>query len=379
MKPDRQKTPLLVQPGKSYIVREPLGVVLVIGAWNLPIPVLLGPVVAAIAAGNAVLMKPSELAPATSALIARLIPQYLDNEAIAVVEGGIAETTQLLAQKFDHIFYTGNGTVGRIVAVAAAQQLTPVTLELGGKNPAIVDRSCDMIVTARRLAWAKWMNVGQVCVSPDYVLADRAIVGDLVTALKSALAEFYGTNPASSNDYGRIVNVRHHDRLTAYLNGHGGDVIVGGDHDRETRYFAPTIVLNPDPASPLMTDEIFGPILPIIAYDNLAEAIRFIRARPKALAVHIFTKNRNAADRVERETSSGAFLVNDAIINHRVPDLPFGGVGQSGTGAYHGRAGFETFSHKKSVLRRPTIFDTALRYPPYPDKKLKMLRKIIGV
>jgi aldehyde dehydrogenase (NAD+) len=377
-KPERQRTPFLVQPGKSYIVREPLGVVLVIGAWNLPIPVLLGPVVAAIAAGNAVVMKPSELAPATSGLIARLIPQYLDTKAVAVIEGGVSETTGLLAQKFDHIFYTGNGTIGRIIAMAAAEQLTPVTLELGGKNPAIVEKTCDMAVTAKRLAWAKWMNVGQVCVSPDYVLADRSMVDELVVALIAALLEFYGDDPSKSKDYGRIVNSRHHDRLTGLMKDHGGKIFYGGAHDRESRYFAPTIIVDPDPASPLMTDEIFGPILPIIPYDSIADAIQFIRSRPKPLAVHIFTRDSAAADLVERQTSSGAFLVNDAIINHRVPDLPFGGVGPSGTGAYHGRAGFETFSHRKAVLRRPTIFDTALRYPPYSEKRLKMLRKIIG-
>jgi aldehyde dehydrogenase (NAD+) len=377
-KPQRVSTPLLVQPGKSYIVREPLGVVLVIGAWNLPVPVLLGPALAAIAAGNAVVMKPSELAPATSALIARLIPQYLDTSTIAVIEGGVEETTALLAQKFDHIFYTGNGTVGRIIALAAAQNLTPVTLELGGKNPAIVDRTCDMVVTARRLAWAKWMNVGQVCVSPDYVLVDQSIMETFVAALKSALHEFYGATPQSSSDYGRIVNARHHDRLTGLLNDHGGNVAYGGDHNRDTLYIAPTIITNPDPNSPLMVDEIFGPIFPVISYRNLDEAISFIRARPKPLAVHIFSKDQAAADKVEHQTSSGAFLMNDAIINHRVPDLPFGGVGPSGTGAYHGQAGFETFSHRKSVLRRPTILDTALRYPPYTEGRLKMLRKIIG-
>jgi aldehyde dehydrogenase (NAD+) len=377
-KPERVGTPLLVQPGKSYIVREPLGVVLVIGAWNLPVPVLLGPALAAIAAGNAVVMKPSELAPATSTLLARLIPQYLDTSAIAIIEGGVDETSQLLAQKFDHIFYTGNGTVGRIVALAGAQNLTPVTLELGGKNPAIVEKSCDMVVTARRLAWAKWMNVGQVCVSPDYVLVDRTIMGDFIKALQSALAEFYGTTPQTSPDYGRIVNVRHHDRLAGLLSNHGGTLAFGGEHDRASLYFGPTMITDPDPNSPLMADEIFGPIFPIIGYSNLDEAISFVRARPKALAVHIFTKDSAAADKVEQKTSSGAFLVNDSIINHRVPDLPFGGVGASGSGVYHGKAGFETFSHRKAVLRRPTILDTALRYPPYTEGRLKMLRKIIG-
>ena len=375
---ERVGTPWLLKPGRSYIVREPLGVVLVIGSWNLPVPVLLGPVVAAIAAGNAVAMKPSELAPATSALIAKLVPRYLDPTAIAVVEGGVEETTALLGRRWAHIFYTGGATVGRIVAAAAARHLTPVTLELGGKSPAYVADDADLTVTARRLAWAKWMNAGQVCVSPDYVLADENIVRPLVTALKCALYEFYGDDPQRSGDYGRIVSQRHHDRLTGLLAGHGGDLVHGGQSDRDDRYMAPAIVVEPDPESPLMREEIFGPILPIVPVSGEAAAVAAVNAGPKPLTLHVFSRDAATFERFERETSSGALIGNDAIVNHRVHGLPFGGVGDSGYGAYHGRAGFETFSHRKAVMRRPTILDTALRYPPFTPARLKALRRFTG-
>lgn len=376
---ERVGTPWLLQPGRASIVREPLGTVLVIGAWNMPIPVLLGPAVAAIAAGNAVVMKPSELAPATSALIARLVPDYLDSEAFAVVEGGIAETTALLEQQWDHIFYTGSGSVGRIVAAAAAKHLTPVTLELGGKSPAYVAVDADMKVTARRLAWAKWMNAGQVCVSPDHVLVDAAIAPQLVEALKAALHDFYGENARLSGDYGRIVNMRHHDRIVGLLDGHGGIVAHGGRHDRASLYIEPTIVLDPDPHAAMMHEEIFGPVLPVVPVSGPDEAIARINAGAKPLTLHVFTATKAIIDRFERETSSGALVGNDAIVNHRVPGLPFGGVGASGHGVYHGRAGFETFSHRKAVFRRPTWLDAALRYPPFTASRLKALRRLSGV
>lgn len=375
---ERVGTPWLLKPGRSYIVREPLGVVLVIGSWNLPVPVLLGPAVAAIAAGNAVLMKPSELAPATSVLIARLVPIYLDPTAIAVVEGGVDETTALLARRWGHIFYTGGAKVGRIVAAAAARHLTPVTLELGGKSPAYVAADADLTVTARRLAWAKWMNAGQVCVSPDYVLADAGIVEPLVVALKRALAEFYGTEPQASGDYGRIVSHNQHDRLTGLLAEHGGQLVHGGQSDRADRYIAPTIVVDPDEGSALMREEIFGPILPILPVANAQAAVSAVNANPKPLTLHVFSRDTATFERFERDTSSGALIGNDAIVNHRVHGLPFGGVGDSGYGAYHGRAGFETFSHRKAVMRRPTILDTALRYPPFTPARLKALRRFTG-
>jgi aldehyde dehydrogenase (NAD+) len=376
---EKVSTPWLVKPGRSTIVREPLGVVLVIGAWNMPVPVLLGPVVAAIAAGNAVVMKPSELAPATSALMAELIPQHLDRDCFQVVEGGVAETTALLEQRWDHIFYTGNGTIGRIVAAAAARHLTPVTLELGGKSPAYVHSDCDMLVTARRLAWAKFMNVGQVCVSPDHVLVHQAVAQPLADALVRALREFYGDNPKTSADYGRVVNTRHFDRLAGLLADHGGQVLHGGRHDRDQLFIEPTIVRSPRDDSPLMQTEIFGPILPLLTVASVDEAIQRINAGAKPLTLSVFSQSSAVVDRFESETSSGALVSNDAIVNHRVHALPFSGVGDSGYGAYHGRAGFETFSHRKAVMRRPTWLDTALRYPPYTPARLKAMRRLIGI
>lgn len=375
---ERQPVPFFLQPARSYVRREPLGVVLVIGAWNLPVPVLLGPAVAAIAAGNAVVMKPSELAPATAELIESVLPRYIDNAAIAVVTGGVAATSALLEERFDHILYTGNGRVGRIVAAAAAQHLTPVTLELGGRNPVIVDGSADMTVTARRIAWAKWMNAGQVCVSPDYLLVVRDAIPALVEALRAALHQFYGDDPARHPDYGRVVNDTHHQRLVQLLKNSGGEVVHGGSYDHATRYVAPTIIVDPQPASLLMQDEIFGPILPIVPVGDVETAIDIVRAGAKPLVVHAFTRHRAVADRIEARTSSGAFIVNDAIVNHRIPGLPFGGVGDSGSGAYHGRAGFETFSHRKAVLRRPTWLDQALRYPPFTPRRIRMIRRLIG-
>jgi aldehyde dehydrogenase (NAD+) len=375
---ERQPVPLFLRPGRSYIRREPLGVALVIGAWNLPVPVLLGPAVAAIAAGNAVVLKPSELAPATAALIEDVLPCYVDNAAIAVQTGGVEVTTTLLEERFDHIFYTGNGRVGRIVAAAAARHLTPVTLELGGRNPVIVDDTADIAVSAKRIAWAKWMNAGQVCVSPDHLLVTRGAMPKLITALKETLASFYGDDPATHQDYGSIVNDAHFQRLMRLLENHGGELVHGGTSDRVSRYIAPTIVIGPHATSLLMRDEIFGPILPIVPVDDVDAAIAIINAGPKPLVVHAFTRDRVIADRVEARTSSGAFLVNDAIVNHRIAGLPFGGVGESGMGAYHGRAGFETFTHRKAVLRRPTWLDQSLRYPPFTPARLRRLRQLIG-
>ena len=377
--PERVRTPVHLQPARSRIRREPLGVVLVIGAWNLPIPVLLGPAIAALAAGNAVVLKPSELAAATSALIAREVPRYLDRDTVAVVEGGAEVTATLLEQDIDKIFFTGGERVGRIVAEAAGQRVIPVTLELGGKSPAILLPDADLEVSARRLAWAKWMNAGQVCVAPDYVLAPEAKVDELVAALTRSLARFYGADPAASPDYARIVNDAHYDRLVATLAGSGGRVVHGGGADRTTRYIAPTIVVAPNLGSRLMREEIFGPILPIVPVRDAEEAVAFVNARPRPLVVHAFGRDRRALDRIERTTSSGAFLVNDATISHSVPDLPFGGVGASGYGSYHGRAGFDTFSHARAIFRRSTLFDSALRYPPYTPARIRLVRRMLGL
>lgn len=330
---------------------DPLGVVLVIAPWNYPLQLLLTPMLGALAAGNAVVVKPSELAPATSAVVARLLPQYLDTDAVAVVEGGIPETTALLAERFDHIFYTGNGTVGRIVMRAAAEHLTPVALELGGKSPAFVDRDADLAVVADRLARGKFLNAYQTCVAPDYVLTDPATARALESEFAQAVETLFGTEPQQSAEFGRIVNERHFDRLSSLLD--SGRTVTGGASDRATKYIAPTVLADVDPKSPVMQEEIFGPILPIVTVADLDEAIGFINDRDKPLALYVFTESDTTRERIAAETSSGGLGFGLPLAHLTVSDLPFGGVGESGMGNYHGRYSIETFSHRKAVLEKP--------------------------
>ncbi|MEW2408096.1 aldehyde dehydrogenase family protein [Streptomyces griseoviridis] len=330
---------------------DPLGVVLVIAPWNYPVQLLLAPLVGALAAGNAVVVKPSELAPATSAALARLLPAYLDTDAFAVVEGGVPETTALLAERFDHIFYTGNGAVGRIVLRAAAEHLTPVTLELGGKSPAFVDADADVQLVADRLARGKFLNAGQTCVAPDYVLTDPATAAALEPALARSVETLFGADPKASGEYGRIINERHFDRLSGLLD--SGRVVVGGDTDRAVKYIAPTVLADVEPSSPVMGEEIFGPILPIVTVPGLDAAIDFINDRDKPLALYVFTESEGTRERIGAETSSGGLGHGLPLAHLTVSDLPFGGVGESGMGNYHGRYSLETFSHRKAVLRKP--------------------------
>ena len=373
--PRKVPTPLVAKPGISRRIPQPLGVVLVIAPWNYPVQLLIIPAAGAIAAGNAVIMKPSEVSSATSALLARLAPQYLDSKAITLVEGGVAETTDLLAQRFDHIFYTGNGAVGRIVMQAAARHLTPVTLELGGKSPTIVDASANIAVAARRIAWAKFVNAGQTCVAPDYVLAHRSIVGELVDELGKAITGFYGADPKQSKDYSRIVSPRHFARLSAMLP--SGKTVIGGETDETTRYIAPTVLVDVDVSAPVMQEEIFGPVLPIISVDSIKQAISFVGDRPHPLALYVFTENSSVGDEVVANTTSGGVTVNGTIMHMTGPHLPFGGVGESGMGAYHGRAGIDIFQHLKPVLKRSTKLDTTLAYPPYTKRKFKILKRFL--
>lgn len=372
---ERVPTPLVTMPAKSKLIPEPLGVVLVIAPWNYPVQLLLVPAAGAIAAGNAVVMKPSEVSSATSALLARLVPQYLDRDAVAIVEGGVPETTALLEQRFDHIFYTGNGTVGRIVMTAAAKHLTPVTLELGGKSPVIVDASANIDVTARRIAWGKWLNAGQTCVAPDYVLVHRSKKSELIDALGTSIRDFYGDNPQSSDSYGRIVSPRHFDRLKSMLA--NGTVVIGGDSDAAQRYIAPTVLTDVSPDSALMTEEIFGPLLPIVEIDNVEQAVQFITARPHPLALYVFAEDHTVIDRVLESTTSGGVTVNGTLLHLTSPHLPFGGIGESGMGGYHGKSGVRLFQHMKPVLMRGTKIDPSIAYPPYTEKKLKLFRKVL--
>ncbi|MFF3325149.1 aldehyde dehydrogenase family protein [Streptomyces sp. NPDC002889] len=351
LRPAPVPVPEYLGDATAWTQYDPLGVVLVIAPWNFPAQLLLTPVVGALAAGNAVVAKPSELAPATSAVLAHLLPKYVDTDAVAVVEGGIPETTALLAERFDHILCTGNAAVGRIVMTAAARHLTPVTLELGGKSPAFVDRDTDPADVAARLARGKFLNAGQTCVAPDYVLTDAETARALEPALAQAIEKLYGSEPATSPEYGRIVNERHFDRLSALVD--SGRIVTGGDRDRSAKYIAPTVLADVDPQAPVMQEEIFGPVLPIVTVADLDEAINFINDRDKPLALYAFTESAATRRRLAAETSSGGLGFGLPVVHVTVSDLPFGGVGESGMGNYHGRYSLETFSHRKAVLDKP--------------------------
>ncbi|MDX3452049.1 aldehyde dehydrogenase family protein [Streptomyces sp. ME02-8801-2C] len=375
VRPSRVSVPLSLVPARAWTVREPLGTVLIISPWNYPLNLALAPLIGALAAGNCVVLKPSEVAPATSSVLAHWLPRVLDPQAVAVVEGGVPETTALLEQRFDHIFYTGNGTVGRIVMAAAARHLTPVTLELGGKSPAVVEPGTDLATAARRIAWGKFMNAGQTCVAPDYVLAVGRAGTEIEAHLIEAIREMYGHDPACSDDYGSIVNERHFDRLAGLLA--DGRTVVGGGHDRPTRYIAPTVLADMDPESPVMREEIFGPILPIVSVPDLDAAISFITGRDKPLALYAFTASNRTKRRLIAETSSGGLTFGVPTAQLAVSGLPFGGVGESGMGRYHGSYSLDTFSHTKSVLDKPLQPDTLrVTYPPYTRRKDRILRRI---
>ncbi|WP_448562632.1 aldehyde dehydrogenase family protein [Trichothermofontia sp.] len=363
MRPQRVKVPPMAQPGRAMLIPEPLGVVLIISPWNYPFQLSLLPLVGAIAAGNCAVLKPSEIASATATLIADLIKTTFDPAFVCVVTGGPETSQRLLAERFDHIFFTGGTAIGKLVMAAAAQHLTPVTLELGGKSPCLVDRDIDLVTTARRIVWGKFANAGQTCIAPDYLLVDRAIHAPLLTAMQTCLREFYGDDPAQSPDYARIINDRHFQRLTALLS--DGQIVVGGETNAGDRYIAPTILDHVSPDAPVMQEEIFGPILPVLTYDTLEDAIAFVNDRPKPLALYCFSRNPNYTQPVLAQTSSGGVCINDILLHNLVPDLGFGGVGPSGMGRYHGKASFDTFSHQKGVLQRPFWLDLRFRYPPY--------------
>jgi aldehyde dehydrogenase (NAD+) len=353
---------------------DPIGVVLVIGPWNYPFFLCMSPVVAAVAAGNGAVIKPSELAPATSELIARLVPQYLDPEAIRVVEGAADVTQDLLSQGFDHALFTGGTEIGRKIMAAAAPTLTPVTLELGGKSPVLVLPDADLDVTARRIAWTKLLNSGQTCIAPDYVLADRAIARELTEKIVATIAKFRADQTNASL---RIVNERQFDRLVSLLATTTGKVVTGGGSDRSTLSIDPTVIVDPAPDDPVMAEEIFGPILPIITVGSTEEAVAFVNSRPKPLALYVFTASQDVGrDLVDRMPSGGA-VINHIAMHCLVPQLPFGGIGASGMGAYHGQWGFEALSHRRAVLSKPAKPDPSLLYPPYTDRAMKILRRLL--
>jgi aldehyde dehydrogenase (NAD+) len=361
--------------GRAQVIREPRGVVLIISAWNYPVSLLLMPLVGALAAGNAVVLKPSEVAAQTSAVLARRVREYLDPAGVAVVEGGVEQTTALLEQPFAHIFYTGNGRVGRIVMAAAARHLVSVTLELGGKSPCIVDRDADLEIAARRIAWGKFINAGQTCIAPDYVLVHERCEDELILALGAAIESFYGADPSASPDYARIVNRRHWDRLCALLA--DGDAVIGGEADASRLYIAPTVLRNVSPKSPIMQEEIFGPILPLLRVNSMDDAVDFVNELDCPLALYLFSEDPEVREKVLDDTSSGGVCVNGTLLQSAHPALPFGGVNESGMGAYHGRHTFETFSHRKSVLTRGRRFDPSFLYPPYGERIEKWFRRFL--
>ncbi|XP_070527545.1 aldehyde dehydrogenase, dimeric NADP-preferring isoform X3 [Cardiocondyla obscurior] len=361
------------------IRKDPYGVVLVMGAWNYPIQLNILPMMGAIAAGNCVIVKPSEIATATAKYLYETIPKYLDTECCRVVMGGISETTELLKQRFDYIFYTGSSTIGKIVRKAANEFLTPVTLELGGKSPVYIDNTVDMTMAAKRILWGKCINVGQTCIAPDYVLCTPEVQKKFIDEAKKILKEWYSDNPRENSDLARIITDKHYQRLVNYLDDKS-KIAVGGEVNPAEKFISPTILVNVKPTDSIMQDEIFGPILPIINVNNAYEAINFINGREKPLALYVFTLDKGTMSLILNNTSSGSVLVNDVILHAAVESLPFGGVGNSGMGAYHGKYTFDTFTHKKGCLIRNYNKLAELlaksRFPPYNDTNLKLLRQL---
>lgn len=374
MKPVCRRAPLLAWPASGSVRPEPYGLTLIIGPWNYPLQLLLSPLVGAIAAGNCAVLKPSEFAPATAELLGTLIGAEFPDEFIAVVQGEQATAEALLRQRFDTIFFTGSTVTGRAVMAAAARHLTPVTLELGGKCPCIVAADAPLETAARRIVWGKFMNAGQTCVAPDHVLVDHRVAGAFLAAVKQALRDFYGADPQRSPDYGRIVNRRHWDRLVGYLG--DGEIFHGGRRDAGDRYLEPTILTGVSRSAPVMREEIFGPILPVLEFSELDEVLAKLRDQPTPLALYLFSADRAVQERVVAGTRSGGVCLNDTVTHILGKDLPFGGLGESGMGSYHGRAGFDCFTHRRSVLRRSLALDPPFRYPP-PRVGLKGLKRIL--
>lgn len=376
MQPQAAGTNLVNFPSSSYILQEPLGVVLIIGAWNYPFQLLMAPLISAIAAGNCVVLKPSEHAPATAAVMKELIRSVFSDQYILYVEGDGAEVVPLMMNdfRFDHVFYTGGGAVGKLVYKMAAEKLVPVTLELGGKSPAIVEEDADLKVAARRIAVTKFSNAGQMCIAPDYVLVHHSRKEALVQALKETIHRFYSDNPATDYSYGRIINQRQFNRLQAYLN--QGRILHGGKTDRHALYIEPTIMDEIPADAPLMKEEIFGPILPVLGFEHASEALQIIEKNPDPLALYLFTGSRKKEDYYFSNISFGGGCVNNTSWHFTNPSLPFGGRGGSGIGAYHGRTGFDTFTHRKSIMKTPLWFDPSMKYPPFKGK-LNLFKKII--
>lgn len=376
IKPNKKRTNLVNLPGKSYILPEPLGCTLVIGAWNYPYQLSLVPVISAIAAGNTVILKPSELAFNASSVMAKIINRVFIPEIIHVVVGGIKETKELLDLKFDKIFFTGSIPVGKIIYQAAAKHLTPVTLELGGKSPTFVLADAKIKMTAKRIVWGKFLNAGQTCVATDYILVEKKIEKKLLEEIKKQISIQFPDFENIPENYVQIINDRNFDRLLSLINPE--KIYVGGTHDKSKRIIHPTVLHNITFEDTAMDDEIFGPVLPVIAYENLDDAIQEVKQRPKPLALYVFSKSKKSIRKIHKEISFGGGAVNDTVMHLTNDQLAFGGTGSSGMGNYHGYAGFKAFSHFKSILKKPFWFESSLKYAPYTDKKLKWLKRLLG-
>mmetsp|Transcript_44415 Transcript_44415/g.117553 ORF Transcript_44415/g.117553 Transcript_44415/m.117553 type:complete len:520 (-) Transcript_44415:29-1588(-) len=377
MQPEAVATPMIQKPGRSCIIREPKGVVLQIAPWNFPVNLSLMGLIAGLAAGNCCLLKPSEIAPSTEELLAKLLPKYVDPEAVIVINGGIPESAALLKLRWDHILYTGNGVVARAVARAAAEHLTPITLELGGKSPTIVLPGANIPVAARRILAGKFFNCGQICIAPDYALVHKDAEAQLVKEMQGLVKSWYGEDASTSDSFGRIINERHWDRVRGLIESSGAEVLAQpGEADQASKFIPPTLLRDPSVDSAIMQEEIFGPVLPILKMDSMDSMVDHINAGEKPLAMYIFGPEA-AADQIIARTSSGGVCVNDTIYHILNPDLPFGGVGGSGIGRYHGKWGFDEFSHVRSVMYRATWLDLPQRYPPYSDSNLKMMEKLL--
>ncbi|MCL2885072.1 MAG: aldehyde dehydrogenase family protein, partial [Oscillospiraceae bacterium] len=367
-------SPLKQFPSRCWRRPEPYGVVLLMSPWNYPFQLTVAPLVGALAAGNCAVVKPSAYSPATSAIIARMIRECFDEQYVAAVEGGRQENQALLHQKFDYIFFTGSVAVGKTVMAAAAENLTPVTLELGGKSPCLVDETADIKMAAKRIAWGKFLNAGQTCVAPDYVFVHSKVKAALLAELAKCVKMFYGDDPLVCEDYPKMINDKHFDRVMGLTQGE--QIHIGGQSDKERLKIAPTVLDNVNFDSPVMGEEIFGPVLPVIAFDDLKEAVNEINRRPKPLALYVFTSNKQNENFVLNNVRFGGGCVNDTVVHLATSHMPFGGVGESGTGGYHGRASFDTFTHYKSILKKSRRIDLPLRYPPYKEGFLKLLKKM---
>ncbi len=372
--PKRVPSSIKAFPARCSIHPEPYGIALIMSPWNYPFMLTIAPLVGAIAAGNCAIVKPSAYSPATSKLIAKMISEVFDPAHVTVVEGGRAENQALLDQRFDYIFFTGSVAVGRTVMEAASKNLTPITLELGGKSPCIVDETANLSLAAKRIVWGKFINAGQTCVAPDYLLVHSSIKVELLAKISTYIKKFFGNSPCRNTEYGKIINQKHYDRLLSLMT--EGTIITGGDANVKTRQIAPTVIDNITWDSPIMQEEIFGPLLPVLTFDDIGEVAPLVNARPKPLALYLFTSSHSRETQILQSISFGGGCVNDTVMHLSVSHLPFGGVGESGMGRYHGQIGFETFSHQKSILHQSPRIDVPLRYPPYRALYLKLLKRL---